>query len=173
MVLFDRNIDWNRRGCCHFNRRGSRRVRRYHDGASIYRSSNNGKCSCHYIVFWTNGVEPWGPLRQLALFLMNKAPVGLVDLFKDNPGSGSRTWMKYGIVWFLLALVSGFLGIWHNYDPTALDSLASIGWSYDDGSALADFTTSTFNLAFTYLVVGGCLVAVSRSANNRLVSKRL
>ena len=122
--------------------------------------------------FVTNGVGTMGaPLRQLALFLMNKAPVGLVDLFKDNPGSGSRTWMKYGIVWFLLALVSGFLGIWHNYDPSALDSLASIGWSYDDGSALADFTTSTFNLAFTYLVVGGCLVAVSRSANNRLASE--
>ena len=122
--------------------------------------------------FVTNGVGTMGaPLRQLALFLMNKAPVGLVDLFKDNPGSGSRTWMKYGIVWFLLALVSGFLGIWHNYDPSALDSLASIGWSYDDGSALADFTASTFNLAFTYLVVGGCLVAVSRSANNRLASE--
>ena len=122
--------------------------------------------------FVTNGVGTMGaPLRQLALFLMNKAPVGLVDLFKDNPGSGSRTWMKYGIVWFLLALVSGFLGIWHNYDPSALDSLASIGWSYDDGSALADFTTSTFNLAFTYLVVGGCLVAVSRSADNRLASE--
>ena len=122
--------------------------------------------------FVTNGVGTMGaPLRQLALFLMNKAPVGLVDLFKDNPGSGSRTWMKYGIVWFLLALVSGFLGIWHNYDPSALDSLASIGWSYDDGSALADFTASTFNLAFTYLVVGGCLVAVSRCANNRLASE--
>ena len=122
--------------------------------------------------FVTNGVGTMGaPLRQLALFLMNKAPVGLVDLFKDNPGSGSRTWMKYGIVWFLLALVSAFLGIWHNYDPSALDSLASIGWSYDDGSALADFTASTFNLAFTYLVVGGCLVAVSRSANNRLASE--
>ena len=122
--------------------------------------------------FVTNGVGTMGaPLRQLALFLMNKAPVGLVDLFKDNPGSGSRTWMKYGIVWSLLALVSAFLGIWHNYDPSALDSLASIGWSYDDGSALADFTASTFNLAFTYLVVGGCLVAVSRSANNRLASE--
>lgn len=122
--------------------------------------------------FVTNGIGTMGaPLRQLALFLMNKAPVGLVDLFKDSPGSGSRTWMKYGIVWFLLALVSAFLGIWHNYDPSALDSLASIGWSYDDGSALADFTASTFNLAFTYLVLGGCLVAVSRSANNRLASE--
>mgnify|MGYP006206147457 FL=1 len=35
----------------------------------------------------TNGIGTMGaPMRQLALFLMNKAPVGLVDLFKDEPG---------------------------------------------------------------------------------------
>ena len=91
----------------------------------------------------TNGVGTMGtPLRQFALFLMNKAPVGLVDLFKDEPGSGSRTWIKYGTGWFILTVISGFIAIWHNYDPTALDSLASIGWSYDDGSALADFTSA-------------------------------
>ena len=120
----------------------------------------------------TNGIGTMGaPMRQFALFLMNKAPVGLVDLFKDEPGSGSRTWMKYGTGWFLLAVICGFIGIWHKYDPTALDSLASIGWSYDDGSALTDFTDSVMSIAFTYLLVGGCLVAVSRAANNRLASE--
>ena len=102
---------------------------------------------------------------------MNKAPVGLVDLFSDRPGSGSRTWMKFGSGWFLLASISGFLAIWHKYDPTALDSLASIGWSYDDGSALQDFTLTTLKVAFLYLMVGGAFVAVSRSANNRLASE--
>ena len=120
----------------------------------------------------TNGIGTMGaPMRQFALFLMNKAPVGLVDLFKDEPGSGSRTWMKYGTGWFLLAVICGFIGIWHKYDPTALDSLASIGWSYDDGSALADFTNSVMGIAFTYLLVGGCLVAVSRVGENRLASE--
>ena len=120
----------------------------------------------------TNGIGSMGaPMRQFALFLMNKAPVGLVDLFKDEPGSGSRTWMKYGTGWFLLAVICGFIGIWHKYDPTALDSLASIGWSYDDGSALADFTNSVMGIAFTYLLVGGCLVAVSRTGENRLASE--
>ncbi len=120
----------------------------------------------------TNGLGTMGaPMRQFALFLMNKAPVGLVDLFKDEPGSGSRTWIKYGTGWFLLAAICGFIGIWHKYDPTALDSLASIGWSYDDGSALSDFTSSVMGIAFTYLLVGGCLVAVSRAANNRLASE--
>ena len=120
----------------------------------------------------TNGIGTMGaPMRQFALFLMNKAPVGLVDLFKDEPGSGSRTWIKYGTGWFLLAAICGFIGIWHKYDPTALDSLASIGWSYDDGSALSDFTSSVMGIAFTYLLVGGCLVAVSRSADKRLASE--
>ena len=120
----------------------------------------------------TNGLGTMGaPMRQFALFLMNKAPVGLVDLFKDEPGSGSRTWIKYGTGWFLLAAICGFIGIWHKYDPTALDSLASIGWSYDDGSALSDFTSSVMGIAFIYLLVGGCLVAVSRAANNRLASE--
>ena len=120
----------------------------------------------------TNGIGTMGaPMRQFALFLMNKAPVGLVDLFKDNPGSGSKTWIKYGTGWFLLAAICGFIGIWHKYDPTALDSLASIGWSYDDGSALSDFTSSVMGIAFTYLLVGGCLVAVSRAGDNRLASE--
>ncbi|MEC7097738.1 MAG: hypothetical protein VXW70_05995 [Candidatus Thermoplasmatota archaeon] len=120
----------------------------------------------------TNGIGTMGaPMRQFALFLMNKAPVGLVDLFKDEPGSGSRTWMKYGTAWFLLAVICGFIGIWHKYDPSALDSLASIGWSYDDGSALSDFTSTVMGISFTYLLVGGCLVAVSRAANNRLASE--
>ena len=120
----------------------------------------------------TNGVGTMGvPLRQFALFLMTKAPVGLVDLFKDEPGSGSRTWMKFGTGWFILAVISSFIAIWHNYDPTALDSLASIGWSYDDGSALADFTSAVMLISFTYLLIGGCLVAVARAGNNRLASE--
>ncbi len=122
--------------------------------------------------FITNGLGTMGaPLRQFSLFLMNKAPVGLVDLFSDKPGSGSRTWIKFGSGWFLLASISGFLAIWHKYDPTALDSLASIGWSYDDGSALQDFTLATLKIAFIYLMVGAAMVAVSRSANNRLASE--
>ncbi len=122
--------------------------------------------------FTSNGIGTMGePLRQFSLFLLNRAPVGLVDLFKDKPGSGSRTWIKFGSAWFLLATISGFLAIWHKYDPTALDSLASIGWSYDDGSSLQDFIMSTMNIAFLYLLIGGSMVAVSRSANNRLASE--
>ena len=39
-------------------------------------------------------------------------------------------------LWFIAA-IGGFLQIFHNYDVSALDSLASLGWSYEDGSGLA------------------------------------
>ena len=73
-------------------------------------------------------------MRQFGLFLLNKAPAGIVDLFNDDKGSGSKTWMNFGMIWLTFAAIGTFLGLWHDYDGTALDSLASIGWSYDDGS---------------------------------------
>ena len=76
------------------------------------------------------------PLRQFGLFLLNKAPAGIVDLFNDDKGSGSKTWMNFGMIWLTFAAIGTFLGLWHDYDGTALDSLASIGWSYDDGLSL-------------------------------------
>ena len=86
-------------------------------------------------------------LRQTGMFLLNRAPVGLVDLFKDNDGNGSKTWIQYGSVWLVVSAIGGFLASWHHYDPTALDSLASIGWSWDDGSAMKTFNQTTLYAA--------------------------
>ena len=110
-------------------------------------------------------------LRQVGMFLLNKAPVGLVDLFNDKPGSGTKTWLRFGMAWFLLACIGMFLGIWHRYDPTALNSLSSIGWSYDDGSLLTDYTAIFFSTALNYLLVGAALVAISRASKGRLASE--
>ena len=75
------------------------------------------------------------------------------------------------MLWFVFASVLGFLSAWHNYDPTALDSLASIGWSYDDGSSLREATMNVLGLALLYGLVGGGLVAASRNGNGRLASE--
>ena len=77
-----------------------------------------------------------GALQQIGLFILRKNPPGLVDIFDDKDGSGARTWMNFGMLWLVFAGLLGFLMGWHNYDPTALDSLAIVGWSYEDGSAL-------------------------------------
>mgnify|MGYP006137114891 CR=1 FL=1 len=123
----------------------------------------------NYMVQGIGGMA--SSLRQVGLFLLNKAPIGLIDLFNDKPGSGSKTWLRFGMAWFFMACLGMFLGIWHRYDPTALNSLSSIGWSYDDGSLLTDFTAIFFSTALNYLLVGAALVAISRASKGRLASE--
>lgn len=110
-------------------------------------------------------------MRQFSLFILNKAPAGMVDLFDDKAGSGARTWINFGVLWFVFASICGFLGLWHNYDPTALDSLASIGWSYDNGDALAATTTKFLTVAVFSTLVGAGLVSISRNAGGKMASE--
>jgi hypothetical protein len=126
--------------------------------------------TANYLVKGIGGMS--APLQQIGLFLLNKAPAGIIDLFSDEAGSGSKTWIRFGMVWFLLASIGAFLGLWHSYDGAALDSLASIGWSYDDGSMLTDYTNVFFHTALNYMLVGGALVAVARTAKGRLASEK-
>ena len=126
--------------------------------------------TANYLVKGIGGMS--APLQQIGLFLLNKAPAGLIDLFNDEAGSGSKTWIRFGMVWFLFAAIASFLGLWHSYDGAALNSLASIGWSYDDGSMLTTYTNVFFMTALNYMLIGGALVAVSRTAKGRLASEK-
>ena len=112
-----------------------------------------------------------GALKQIGLFVLQKNPPGLVDIFDDKDGSGSRTWMNFGMLWLVFATLLGFLMGWHTYDPTALDSLASVGWSYDDGSSLKEATLNFLSIALLYGLVGSGMVAVARNGNGRLASE--
>ena len=112
-----------------------------------------------------------GALKQIGLFVLQKNPPGLVDIFDNRDGSGSRTWMNFGMLWLVFATLLGFLMGWHTYDPTALDSLASVGWSYDDGSSLKDATLNFLTIALLYGLVGSGMVAAARNGNGRLASE--
>lgn len=112
-----------------------------------------------------------GALKQIGLFVLQKNPPGLVDIFDDKDGSGSRTWMNFGMLWLVFATLLGFLMGWHTYDPTALDSLASVGWSYDDGSSLKEATLNFLSIALLYGLVGSGMVAAARNGNGRLASE--
>ena len=112
-----------------------------------------------------------GALKQVGLFVLQKNPPGLVDIFDDKDGSGSRTWMNFGMLWLVFATLLGFLLGWHTYDPTALDSLASVGWSYDDGSSLREATLNFLTIALLYGLVGSGMVATARNGNGRLASE--
>jgi len=112
-----------------------------------------------------------GALQQIGLFILRKNPPGLVDIFDDKDGSGARTWMNFGMLWLVFAGLLGFLMGWHNYDPTALDSLASVGWSYEDGSALEVAALNFLSIALIYGLVGSAMVATARNGNGRLASE--
>ncbi|MED6319488.1 MAG: EF-hand domain-containing protein [Candidatus Thermoplasmatota archaeon] len=112
-----------------------------------------------------------GALKQVGLFVLQKNPPGLVDIFDDKDGSGSRTWMNFGMLWLVFATLLGFLLGWHTYDPTALDSLASVGWSYDDGSSLREATLNFLTIALLYGLVGSGMVATARNGSGRMASE--
>ena len=123
----------------------------------------------HYIQKGMGGMS--NPLRQLGMFLLTKAAGPATDLFQDREGSGAKTWMQTGVFWLVLAGIGGFLSAWHNYDPVALDSLSNIGWSYDDGSALAYFNEVAMTTALFSILLGGAFVAHTRTTGSPLASE--
>ena len=111
------------------------------------------------------------PLRQFGMFLLTKAAGPATDMFQEKEGSGAKTWMQTGVFWLILAGIGGFLSAWHNYDPSGLDSLSNIGWGYDDGSALAYFNEVAMTTAIFAILLGGALVAHSRTTGSPLASE--
>ena len=111
------------------------------------------------------------PLQTLGRFLLIKAPAGAVDLFDNSAGRGGQTWGRFGLVWLVLAGALGFVARWHDWDGTALDSLASLGWSYDDGSGLATTVSTTLRTGLVMIFIGTTLTAVARSSGGRLCSE--
>ncbi len=63
-----------------------------------------------------------GTLREMAFFSMEKAPVGLVDLFSKKKGSAATYWMTLGLIWMPIASTLTFVNLWLDYDSTALMS---------------------------------------------------
>ena len=123
----------------------------------------------HYIQRGFGGMT--SPLRQLGMFLLTKASGPATDLFQEKEGCGAKTWMQTGVFWFVIGSIGGFLAAWHSYDPTALDSLSNIGWSYDDGSALAYFNEVAMTTALFAILLGGAFVAHTRMCGSNLASE--
>lgn len=123
----------------------------------------------HYIQKGIGGMS--APLRQFGIFLLTKAAGPATDMFQEREGCGAKTWMQTGMFWLILAGIGGFLSAWHNYDAGALDSLSNIGWSYDDGSALAYFNEVAMTTALFSILLGGAFVAHTRTTGSPLASE--
>ena len=102
--------------------------------------------------------------------LKRTPPVRWISL-TTKPAAAGRTWARFGLAWLVLAGTLGFVGRWHDWDATALDSLASVGWSYDDGSGLATTISMTLRTLWCMVFIGTTLVATARNGNGRLASE--
>lgn len=125
------------------------------------------------VAFFTvRGVGGMGPsLRQFSMFMLDKAPAGIIDLFDKKEGNAARNWMILGSMWFCVAATLGFLSTWLRYDPTALDSLANVGWSYDADAFAAVTNAALFWGGFSMVLIGAGLVMQSRMSGSSLASE--
>ena len=125
------------------------------------------------VAYYSNrGLGNMGPaMRQLGIFLLDKAPAGVVDLFDKGPGKGARNWMILGGLWFCLAGTLGFIATWLKYDPAALDSLANVGWSYNEVALSAAVELTLLWGGFGMVLIGAGLAMQSRMSSSALASE--
>ena len=108
-------------------------------------------------------------LRSFGMFLLTKAPAGLVDLFPDRPGSGSKVWMTFGALWFVVASFIGFIATWLPFDPLAI---AGLGIGPEDVAGAQDVARRMLIQGFLMTtLIGASLAAVARSNEGRLASE--
>jgi len=111
------------------------------------------------------------PLRQLSIFMLDKAPAGVIDLFSKEKGAGARNWLLFGAIWATIASTVTFLSIWLSYDGKALDSLSSIGWSYN-ASAMDSLAEQSLIWGFLGMtLIGAGLHINARSSGGGLGSE--
>ena len=122
------------------------------------------------VYFTSRGMGGMGPsLVQFGKFILDKAPVGVVDMFDSKEGNASKNWMLLGGLWFCFAAVLGFISTWLNYDSTALDSLGSVGWTYNEVLLNAATYNALFWGAFSMIMIGASLTIIARLSETDLV----
>jgi len=116
------------------------------------------------VVYTTRGLGSMGEsMRQLGHFLLDKAPAGIIDLFDKGAGKGSRNWMVLGGLWLCVGGTLAFIETWLLYDSTALDSLSSVGWTYN-----AAALSATTNLVLVWGGLGMVLIGAGLAIQSRL-----
>ena len=112
-------------------------------------------------------------LRELAQFLVEKAPGPLNDLFEEDEGLASRIWMMSGGVWLFVASSLAFIALWQEQNPDALKAFAGFGYTYDLQTMRQIVWTSMTMGAATMLLLGGAYHILERLYGRPLVGQRL
>ncbi|MDC0056440.1 cbb3-type cytochrome c oxidase subunit I [Deltaproteobacteria bacterium] len=110
-------------------------------------------------------------MRHFTVFMLDKAPAGIIDFFSKKENSGSRTWIIQGALWATVAATIGFLNIWLKYDAQALDSLSSIGWKYN-ADVMSGFSETSLIFGFLFMTfIGAALHILPRANGGKLASE--
>ena len=126
------------------------------------------------VLVVNRGFGPATPgLRELALFLVEKAPGPLNDLFEEDEGLASRIWMMSGGVWLFVSSSFAFIALWQEQNPDALKAFAGFGYTYDLETMRQIVWTSMTMGAATMLLLGGVYHIVERLYGRPLVGQRL
>ncbi|MAK05017.1 MAG: hypothetical protein CMA03_03915 [Euryarchaeota archaeon] len=106
-----------------------------------------------------------GTLRGITFFSMEKAPVGLVDLFSKNKGSAAKTWMSFGLFWMPVAATLTFINLWLGYDSTAL--MSAFGDFDQEKLASAAYITTFWGF------LGMTLIGAGFHIQNRMLGSKV
>ncbi|MBJ23678.1 MAG: hypothetical protein CMB64_03310 [Euryarchaeota archaeon] len=107
-------------------------------------------------------------LRGMAFFSMEKAPVGLVDLFSKKKGSAATMWMTFGLFWMPIASTLTFVNLWLDYDSTAL--MSAFG-DFDKEKLESAAYISTFWGFLGMSLIGASFHIQNRTLQNKISSE--
>ena len=107
-------------------------------------------------------------LRGIAFFSLEKAPVGLVDLFPKKKGSAANMWMTFGLIWMPIASTLTFINLWLEYDSTAL--MSAFG-DFDKGKLESAAYVSTFWGFLSMTLIGASLHIQNRILGTKISSE--
>ncbi len=118
------------------------------------------------------GLGPFGTFaKDISGFMLGKGLGPAADLMENRAGTGSKTWYAHGIFWFIIAGTLTFLHLWVSYEPDALSSLSSIGYSPSAEQSIAAVHVATAFGAFTMMLIAAGLSIQSRLTRGRMANE--
>ena len=111
-------------------------------------------------------------VKSMCRFALGKALGPAIDFVEGREGSASKTWMMHGLFWLILASLFTFEGLWLAYDPHALHSLSSWGYSPTSTSLLYAAGFATLYGAVGMLIISSSFHIIPKLADTELASEK-
>ncbi len=110
--------------------------------------------------------------KSMSMFMLEKALGPAVDFVEGRDGSGAKTWIMQGALWLVPSSFLTFSGLWLAHEPTALNSLASWGYSPSSEELILAGNLTAFHGAVAMLLIGAGMHIVPKLGGTSLASER-